>query len=116
MFASFEYSWVKTVFGLFSFVWFYFLVYLGLFLFPDSSSYGYVSSVLLMHGLFGYLGAMYGVRWWHHIFVPLAVVLEIYAIVRSCWKTWRQGGIYWRDTFYSLETLKRERYRTPADS
>jgi len=115
MFASFEYSWVKTGFGLLSFFWFYLLVYLGLFMFPDSTSYGFIASMFLMHGLFAYLGVNYGVKWWYHIFVPLAVILEIYAIVRSCWKTWRQGGIYWRDTFYSIDTLKRERYRTSKE-
>ena len=112
MFASFEYSWSKTAFGIFMFIFFYLLGYLGLFLFPDPASYGFLAGLLTMHGLFGYLGVGYGVKWWHHVFVPLAVVLELYAIVRSCWKTWRQGGVTWRDTFYSLDTLRRERYRT----
>ena len=109
MFASFEYSWGKTAFGLFSFFYLYLLGYVGLFIFPDPSSYGFMASLLLMHGLFAYLGVRYGVRWWYHIFVPVVVILEVYTILRSCWKTWRQGGIYWRDTFYSLDTLKRER-------
>ena len=112
MFASFEYSWGKTAIGIFMFFFFYLLGYLGLFLFPDPSSYGFLAGMILMHGLFGYLGVQYGVKGWHHFFVPLVVILEIYAIIRSCWKTWRQGGITWRDTFYSLSTLRRERYRT----
>ncbi len=112
MFASFEYSWGKTAFGIFMFFFFYLLGYLGLFLFPAPSSYGFFASLLVMHGLFGYLGIRYGVRWWHHVFMPVAAILEVYAIIRSCWKTWRQGGIYWRDTFYSLEILKRKRYQT----
>ncbi len=115
MFASFEYSWVKTGIGLFLFFFFYLLGYVGLFLFPDPASYGLIAGGVLMHGLFAYLGINYGVRWWHHIFVPVVVTLEIYAIIRSCWKAWRQGGVTWRDTFYSLDTLRRERYRTPAD-
>lgn len=116
MFASFEYSWGKTAFGLFMFFFFYLLGYAGLFLFPDPAAYGFLASLILMHGLFAYLAKDYGVKWWHHMWVPVAVVLEIYAVVRSCWKTWRQGGVYWRDTFYSLDTLKRERYRTPPGS
>ncbi len=116
MFASFEYSWGKTAFGLFMFIFFYLLGYVGLILFPDPASYGLLSSMIVMHGLFAYLAKNYGVKVWHHIFVPWVVVLEIYAVVRSCWKTWRQGGVTWRDTFYSLDTLRRERYRTPEIS
>lgn len=116
MFASFEYSWIKTGIGLFMFFFFYLMGYVGLFLFPDPAAYGFLASLVLMHGLFGYLGGSYGVKWWHHVWVPLAVLLEMYAVVRSSWKAWRQGGIYWRDTFYSLDTLKRERYRSPEDS
>ena len=116
MFASFEYSWGKTAFGLFMFFFFYLLGYLGLFLLPSPSAYGFLAALIMMHGLFAYLGTKYGVRWWHHMFVPLAVVLEMYAVLLSCWKTWRQGGVTWRDTFYSLDTLKRERYRTSTDS
>jgi glycosyltransferase involved in cell wall biosynthesis len=116
MFASFEYSWGKTAFGLFMFFFFYLLGYAGLLLFPDPAAYGFFASLVLMHGLFAYLAKDYGVKWWHHVWVPLAVILEMYAVVRSCWKTWRQGGVYWRDTFYSLDTLKRERYRTPPGS
>ena len=115
MFASFEYSWGKAAFGVFMFFFFYLLGYVGLFLFPEPASYGFLLSTISMHGLFAYLGVRYGVKWWHHVFVPVVVILEIYAIVRSCWKTWRQDGVTWRDTFYSLDTLKRERYRTPTN-
>jgi hypothetical protein len=30
----------------------------------------------------------------------------LYAMVNSAWVTLRQGGIHWRETFYSLETLR----------
>jgi len=30
----------------------------------------------------------------------------LYALINSTWVTVRQGGIRWRDTFYSLETLR----------
>ena len=38
---------------------------------------------------------------------PLGAVLFCYMLLRSTVVTLRQGGIVWRDTFYSLEELKR---------
>ena len=39
--------------------------------------------------------------------LPLSFVLYLYIIWRSAWVTLRQGGVVWRDTFYSLDTLRR---------
>jgi hypothetical protein len=33
----------------------------------------------------------------------------MYIIVKSAFKTLQQGGIYWRDSFYPLEELKKQR-------
>ncbi len=115
MFAACEYNWGIVLMGLSLFVFFNLFSYAGLFLFPDPASYGFLGAVVLMHGLFGYYGRPLGVRWYHHVFLPVAVILQMYAIAHSSWKTWRQGGIYWRDTFYPLDSLKRERYRSPAN-
>jgi hypothetical protein len=30
----------------------------------------------------------------------------LYALINSTWLTLRQGGVRWRDTFYSLEALR----------
>ena len=49
------------------------------------------------------------------LFAPLGHIIFVIAAVNSIFKTLRQGGIYWRDTFYSLDTLKEARYRSPAD-
>lgn len=38
--------------------------------------------------------------------VPFMVPVFLYAIVNSTWVTLRQGGVRWRDTFYSLDTLR----------
>lgn len=42
---------------------------------------------------------------------PIASVLIAFAFCRSAWKTWRQGGVQWRTTFYDLHTLKRNIYQ-----
>jgi hypothetical protein len=38
--------------------------------------------------------------------VPFMLPVMLYAMANSTWVTLRQGGIRWRDTFYSLETLR----------
>jgi len=45
------------------------------------------------------------------IATPLYLPLMFYAILRSTILTLRQGGIYWRDTFYPLAALRKGRVR-----
>jgi glycosyltransferase involved in cell wall biosynthesis len=45
-------------------------------------------------------------RWWHALMVPFAGLLMAYIVARSAFVTLKQGGIYWRGTFYSLAMLK----------
>lgn len=40
------------------------------------------------------------------LLTPLALPLLFVAILWSTWVTTRQGGVRWRDTFYSLKTLR----------
>jgi hypothetical protein len=40
--------------------------------------------------------------------LPVSASLLLYTIVRSVWLTWKQGGINWRGTFYSLRELKKK--------
>ena len=40
------------------------------------------------------------------LMMPLVFPLLIYALLRSAAVTIRQGGVRWRDTFYSLEQLR----------
>jgi cellulose synthase/poly-beta-1,6-N-acetylglucosamine synthase-like glycosyltransferase len=44
--------------------------------------------------------------WWHGSMVTYASFVMVYIILKSAVRTLRQGGIYWRDTFYSLKQLK----------
>jgi cellulose synthase/poly-beta-1,6-N-acetylglucosamine synthase-like glycosyltransferase len=48
-----------------------------------------------------------GGQWWHALMNPVAGWLLVYIILRSAWLTWRQGGIYWRESFYPLSDLKK---------
>ena len=38
---------------------------------------------------------------------PLGALVFVWMIVRSTFVTLRQGGIYWRGTFYPIDELKR---------
>jgi glycosyltransferase involved in cell wall biosynthesis len=45
-------------------------------------------------------------KWWYALVTPFAGFLMAYILAKSAFITLKQGGIYWRDTFYSLATLK----------
>ncbi|MEO8885587.1 MAG: glycosyltransferase family 2 protein [Mucilaginibacter sp.] len=45
-------------------------------------------------------------KWWYALMTPFAGLLMAYIMVRSAYITLKQGGIYWRDTFYPLAMLK----------
>jgi glycosyltransferase involved in cell wall biosynthesis len=47
-----------------------------------------------------------GWSWPCAVFVPSMVPVFLFALVNSVWVTLRKGGVRWRDTFYSLETLR----------
>jgi hypothetical protein len=40
------------------------------------------------------------------VMTPLLYPVLVYALARSAFITVRHGGVQWRDTFYSLETLR----------
>lgn len=47
-----------------------------------------------------------GWPWYTAVFAPFGFVLFVLAGIHSMWKTLRQGGIRWRDTFYPLSALR----------
>ena len=52
-----------------------------------------------------------GWPWRCAVLVPFMMPVDLYAIVHSTWVTLSQRGIRWRDTFYSLETLRTGKVR-----
>jgi len=46
---------------------------------------------------------------WYALGWPLSATLFAWIILRTTWLNLRQGGITWRDTFYPLEELKKNR-------
>jgi hypothetical protein len=47
-----------------------------------------------------------GWPWPCSVFVPFLAPVMLYSLINSIWLTLRRGGVRWRDTFYSLETLR----------
>jgi glycosyltransferase involved in cell wall biosynthesis len=45
-------------------------------------------------------------KWWYAFIIPYAGFLMAYIVCRSAFITLKQGGIYWRDSFYSLDMLR----------
>jgi glycosyltransferase involved in cell wall biosynthesis len=54
----------------------------------------------------GILARRVGWPWPCAVFVPFMAPVMLYSLINSTWVTLRQGGVRWRDTFYSLETLR----------
>ena len=48
-----------------------------------------------------------GVGWLERLISPSLLLVIAWAIARSTYITWRQGGIKWRETFYSIAALRR---------
>lgn len=51
----------------------------------------------------------FAVKWWHIFLLPLAGLIIVYIIFKSAYLTLKQGGIYWRDSFYSLTELRKNK-------
>jgi hypothetical protein len=54
----------------------------------------------------GFMSIVTPNKWWYALMIPYAGFLMTYIVARSTFITLKQGGIYWRDSFYSLAMLK----------
>lgn len=45
-------------------------------------------------------------KWWYALMIPYAGFLMAYILAKSAYVTLKQGGIYWRESFYSLSMLR----------
>jgi len=63
------------------------------------------AAVLLTHILYMSVSPN---KWWYAFVIPFAGFFMAYTTLRAMLVTLKQGGIYWRDSFYSLSMLKGE--------
>lgn len=69
----------------------------------------YLASVAVILAIYAGSTRGSGTRPWLAPLFPLGVLLLVYILLRSTWLAVRNGGIRWRDTFYPLEELRRNR-------
>ena len=65
-----------------------------------------MAALILLFQIIYMLNPILPNKWWHAFVIPVASALVVYIAGRGAWLTLRQGGIYWRETFYSLAMLK----------
>ena len=78
---------------------------------PLPQSAGYVSALLLLHITFGRLSKAFGGSWFVLPGLVVGAAGVLVAFWRSAFVTLSNGGVNWRDTFYSLGALRRGVYR-----
>lgn len=104
--TGFEYSFSKAVLG----HGLFFMTFLLPFLLPFFSSGPafFISCLSLGLLLASYFGQLYEARMPVYCtpLFPLASAVILGIFTRACWLTFRNDGVYWRDTFYSLEKLR----------
>ena len=72
---------------------------------------GFVAAAVLSHLLYGATARLFGHSFWLFPMLMPSGLAFVFAFLRSGWITLRQGGVRWRDTFYSLEMLRRGVFR-----
>jgi glycosyltransferase involved in cell wall biosynthesis len=48
-------------------------------------------------------------KWWHALLIPFSGLVMVFILLKSALTTLKQGGIYWRDSFYPLDELRKQR-------
>lgn len=97
---------IVAVFGQFFALFFPFIA-VWLF-YGDWKAILYLFSLSIMIGLYIAHIRKMTTDWGYEVLVlPITVLIFIYTLLRSTYLTLKQGGIYWRGTFYSLQDLKK---------
>ncbi|MCP4172372.1 MAG: glycosyltransferase [Fuerstiella sp.] len=87
------------------------LPYIPPLLLPLSETGGFLATVLLWHVMYGVAAVSFGGSVFLVPFFPVAASLMSFAFWRSAWVTLRQDGVRWRNSFYSLDELRKGLYR-----
>jgi cellulose synthase/poly-beta-1,6-N-acetylglucosamine synthase-like glycosyltransferase len=86
----------------------FFFPFVAVFLAGGWAAWLYAGSIVLLLAVYLLLiRALTGLSGKEVIALPITVCLLVCIVIRSVWLTHRQGGIYWRGTFYPLDELKK---------
>ncbi|NTS43493.1 glycosyltransferase [Flavisolibacter sp. BT320] len=73
------------------------------------SGYPITAAIILLAQLLITLGVKgMQAKWWHSLLISFSGMVMVYIIVVSSYRTLKQGGIYWRNSFYPLAELKKQ--------
>ncbi|TCP53360.1 cellulose synthase/poly-beta-1,6-N-acetylglucosamine synthase-like glycosyltransferase [Tumebacillus sp. BK434] len=106
-FAGLNYSLLMVLIGVLGQLFAFFLPFVGWLLLGWAGLLYAASVVMMIYLYLQYTRTLSPYRGEEVIALPLTALLFVYIIVRSTYLTLRQGGIYWRGTFYPLKELKR---------
>ncbi|NRF93910.1 glycosyltransferase [Paenibacillus frigoriresistens] len=109
LFSGFRYSYTIALLACLGQLIFFIFPWLGLIFLWDWRGAAYAIAVILQIWLYRKLMfRLMSKRGDEAYLLPVSASLLLYTIVRSVWLTWKQGGINWRGTFYSLRELKKK--------
>ncbi|UKS26809.1 glycosyltransferase family 2 protein [Paenibacillus sp. HWE-109] len=109
LFSGFRYSYTVALLACLGQLLFFIFPWIGLLFLWDWRGALYAVVVVLQVLLYRKLmSRLMSKRKDEAYLLPVSSSLLLYTIVRSVWLTWKQGGIYWRGTFYSLRELKKK--------
>lgn len=110
-FASMSYSLLKMIAFSAFFSLIFFAPFVALMTIDLESSYGFIAVLSLLHLTFGRLSVAFCGSWSVIPGLIFGAAGVLFAFWRSTYLTLRNGGVTWRDTFYSLKDLRAEEYR-----
>jgi glycosyltransferase involved in cell wall biosynthesis len=64
-------------------------------------------SIIVLHMSLFIARKGFNTKWWYSLTISFAGVLMAYIILKATFLTLKNKGIYWRDSFYALEELKK---------
>ena len=106
-FAALDYNIAKTIFGLLGLFFFNIWPFFGLFLTGGNTQLLNGLIVLMMLGVYAKTARLIPTSPLYAFGYPIANLILCYIILRSTLTTLINGGVHWRDTYYSLKELKR---------
>lgn len=107
LFSGFSYRLWKAVLGVCGQLGLFFFPWIAWLLLPGLAGWVFaLSAVLMVVVYFLLIRSMTGKGGVETLVLPVTVLLLSYVVARSVGLTLRQGGIYWRGTFYSLKALR----------
>lgn len=108
-FSAFNYQAVISVGAVFSLLLFWTLPVPILILFGYGSLKIIGLGVLIIQVILLSCKPAIKAKWYEALLMPWASLVMAYIIAKATFNTLRNKGIYWRDTFYSLRELKKQR-------